>query len=172
MNIGLKIKNLRQKAGMRISDLAKASNLSISMISQMERNIITPSISTLITLAEIFGVKPSYFLEEESPQELLIKKQSQKQFINEIISPADGIPIYLYRIELNKDDSKKILLKKLSNYSAIYFLVSGNIEINKHKTYILKGGEALYLKKNLSEFEIKSKDKSILILFVFKNNDV
>lgn len=172
MNIGIKIKNLRQKTGMKISELAKASGLSISMISQLERNIITPSISTLITLAEIFGVKPSYFLEEDPPQELIIKKTLQAQFINEVISPSDGIPVYLYEIELNEGETKKISLKKLSNYSAIYFLASGSIEIKNEKNYILKCGEALYLRKNYPEFKLNSKEKSKLIIFIFKTNNV
>lgn len=172
MNIGLKIKNLRQKTGMKISELAKASGLSISMISQLERNIITPSISTLITLAEIFGVKPSYFLEEESPQELIIKKKTEGQFINEIISPSDGIPLYLYQIELNKGETKEVSLKKLSNYSSIYFVASGNIELKIGKSYNLRDSEAVYLKKNYPEFKLISKEKSKLILFIFKSNDV
>ncbi|MCX7905448.1 MAG: helix-turn-helix domain-containing protein [Elusimicrobiales bacterium] len=173
LNIGIKIKNLRQKNGMKLSDLAKATGLSVSMISQLERNIIMPSISTILSLSEIFGVKPSYFLEEERPNELLVKKSNNGEFINELLSPSDGIPIYFYKITLNENENKKILLKKTLNYSFICYVIYGKIFFKAlRKTYELLEGDLLYLRKSVVEFEINSIIISKLVIFIFKDNNV
>ncbi len=54
--LGYAIRTQRKKAGMTLLDLAKKADFSISYLSQIERNLLTPSIATLRTLAEALGI--------------------------------------------------------------------------------------------------------------------
>lgn len=64
IDIGPKIKELRLKKGLKLKDVARETDLSISLISQVENNNTSPSLSTLIKLANFLGTDTSFFLEK------------------------------------------------------------------------------------------------------------
>ncbi|HSJ37249.1 MAG TPA: XRE family transcriptional regulator [Planococcus sp. (in: firmicutes)] len=69
MNIGSKIKSLRLKNGLTQEELGERSDLSKGFISQLERDMNSPSIETFFTLLEVLGTTPKEFFEDaESPQ--------------------------------------------------------------------------------------------------------
>ena len=55
MNIGAKIKQLRQELGLTQEELADRAELSKSFISQLERDLTSPSINTLMDILECLG---------------------------------------------------------------------------------------------------------------------
>jgi transcriptional regulator with XRE-family HTH domain/KaiC/GvpD/RAD55 family RecA-like ATPase len=59
--LGAEIKNLRSKRGLSQSELARMIGVTASNISQVESNLIHPSIPALIKIAEILGVEVGYF---------------------------------------------------------------------------------------------------------------
>lgn len=65
INIGEKIKKLRKEKEMSIAELANKSDLSSSLISQIERNMVTPSIVSLWKIAQSLEVSVGYFFDEE-----------------------------------------------------------------------------------------------------------
>jgi transcriptional regulator with XRE-family HTH domain/quercetin dioxygenase-like cupin family protein len=68
--IGKKIREIRQNKNMKIIDLANKTDLSVSLISQVERGIISPSMDSLIKIATAIEVPIStLFLNEDSYEE-------------------------------------------------------------------------------------------------------
>jgi transcriptional regulator with XRE-family HTH domain len=65
-SIGKRIKVLRTDQGMTLSDLGEKVKLSISYLSQIERDKTTPSLSTLMDMARVLDVSPRYFFETEA----------------------------------------------------------------------------------------------------------
>ena len=63
-DIGPKIRKIRLRKGLKLKDVAKTSGLSVSLISQIENNNSSPSLSTLIKLSDFLGKNTSFFLEE------------------------------------------------------------------------------------------------------------
>ena len=63
-DIGPKIKEIIVRKGLRLKDVAKETGLSLSLISQIENNNSSPSLSTLIKLSDFLGKNTSFFLEE------------------------------------------------------------------------------------------------------------
>ncbi|MDP9365910.1 MAG: XRE family transcriptional regulator [Chloroflexota bacterium] len=57
MNIGYRVRNKRQEQGLSLRDLASRSGLSLSFLSQMERDLVRPSISSLKQVADALDVK-------------------------------------------------------------------------------------------------------------------
>lgn len=64
--LGGRIRDLRQSQNLRILDLAKMTNLTSSMISQVERAGISPSIETLKKIGNALNVPVGYFFEEDN----------------------------------------------------------------------------------------------------------
>lgn len=65
LNLGGRFKELRKQKGLTLKDLGEKTGFSPALLSQVENNIVSPSISTLWTLAEALGVKIGYFFQQE-----------------------------------------------------------------------------------------------------------
>lgn len=63
-HLGEKIRTLRRKVGMTQKELATQVGLTPSFISQLERDLISPSLDSLFKLSERLNVQPTYFLME------------------------------------------------------------------------------------------------------------
>jgi len=61
-NIGEKVKNLRKEARMTQAELASSLNMTPGAVSQIENDIITPSLQTLLHLSSLFGRPIDYFI--------------------------------------------------------------------------------------------------------------
>ncbi len=65
MEIGAKIKRLRVALGLTQEELADRCELSKGFISQLERDLTSPSIATLIDILECLGVTPRAFFSDD-----------------------------------------------------------------------------------------------------------
>lgn len=66
MNIGMKIKELRNKKNITVTQIADALKVSEQAIYKYEANKAEPSLSSLMKLAEIFGISVTSLLDENS----------------------------------------------------------------------------------------------------------
>ena len=64
VEIGSKIKSLRLKKGLTQEELGERTDLTKGHISQLERNLNSPSIETLFALLEVLGTTPKEFFDE------------------------------------------------------------------------------------------------------------
>ena len=64
MEIGSKIKSLRLKKGLTQEELGERTDLTKGHISQLERDLNSPSIETLFALLEVLGTTPKDFFDE------------------------------------------------------------------------------------------------------------
>jgi len=65
MKIGLKIKTLRKQQHMTLEQLAQKSKLSTGVLSQLERDISTPRVTTLQKISKTFGVTMSSLFSDD-----------------------------------------------------------------------------------------------------------
>ena len=71
MNIGLKLKELRVLKGLTQEELADRAELSKGFISQLERNLTSPSITTLTDILQCLGTSLGEFF-NETPEEQIV----------------------------------------------------------------------------------------------------
>ena len=62
--LGTKLRNARAAAGLTIAEVAERSELSVSYISEVERDQANPSIGALNRIAEAIGIRMSYLFED------------------------------------------------------------------------------------------------------------
>ena len=68
MEIGQKIKQLRIQKGLTLEELASRSELTKGFLSQMERDLTSPSIATLNDILEALGTTLAEFFKEENTE--------------------------------------------------------------------------------------------------------
>lgn len=74
MDIGNKIKQLRIQKGLTLEELASRSELTKGFLSQMERNLTSPSIATLNDILEALGTSLSEFFKEAKEEKVVFRK--------------------------------------------------------------------------------------------------
>lgn len=83
MKIGYRIKDLRIQHRITLKDLAKKTGLTTSFLSQLERDLTSPSVSSLEKIAEALNTKVGHFFEREEKKELFfIKKGTGKHVLD------------------------------------------------------------------------------------------
>ena len=65
MQVGRKVRDLRQRRGLTVQQLAEATGLSKGFISQVENNRTSPSLATLHALARALEISVAYLVVEE-----------------------------------------------------------------------------------------------------------
>lgn len=75
MEIGEKIKSLRKKMDLTQEELAERSELTKGFISQLERNLNSPSVDTLADVLEALGTNLGDFFSIKSEEEQIVFKQ-------------------------------------------------------------------------------------------------
>lgn len=75
MEIGSKIKELRVVKGLTQEELADRAELSKGFISQLERDLTSPSIATLSDILQCLGVSISEFFAEAADNQVVFKEE-------------------------------------------------------------------------------------------------
>ena len=84
MLIGAKIKALRLKKGLTQEELGERTDLSKGYISQLERDLNSPSIETLFSILEVLGTTPRDFFDDSLEEKKVVyNKDDQTSFIDE-----------------------------------------------------------------------------------------
>ena len=83
MDIGEKLKQLRQQRGLTQEELADRCELSKGFISQVERNLASPSIATLTDLLECLGSSLPAFFNEKQDEKIVFTPQDMFEKLDE-----------------------------------------------------------------------------------------
>lgn len=84
MLIGRKIKMLRLKKGLTQEELGERTDLSKGYISQLERDLSSPSIDTFFNILEVLGCEPKEFFDEKvAEQKVVYGKEDKTNFVDE-----------------------------------------------------------------------------------------
>ena len=77
MHLGQKIRDLRQRRGLTVQQLADASGLSKGFISQVENERTSPSLSTLHDLAGALDISAAYLVVEEDQVPCVVRAKER-----------------------------------------------------------------------------------------------
>lgn len=83
MNIGEKIKRLRVKKSLTQEELADRCELTKGFISQVERDLTSPSIATLVDILEGLGTNLKDFFNEKIEEKIVFEKEDAFESENE-----------------------------------------------------------------------------------------
>ncbi len=79
MQLGEKIKYYRKKKGLTIKELSELTNLSIGFISNLERDLNSPSVSNLQQICEVLGINLMEILKSTEDKEYIVCKNNRSE---------------------------------------------------------------------------------------------
>ncbi len=160
LSLGAKIREQRKARNLTLTEMAEQCDMSPSFLSQIERDKANPSVATLKTIAQVFGVSLGSFFEEEDstsdrpqPAETLAKvvRADQRKLLiypgsgirNELLSPDLQRAIQLMWIVMPPGtDTGNFLVHEGEECGIV---LQGTVEIwvgDEH--HILNAGDAIY----------------------------
>ena len=171
MTTGQKIYESRRKAGLTQEELADRCELTKGYISQLENDLTSPSIATLVDLLNALGGNLSDFFHEDEEEKIVfseseyIEKQSDGMKFKWVIPNAQKNMMEPVLVELEAGaDTRTDFPHEGEEFG---FVIEGRVSIEKAgKRHIAKKGESFYFTAN-KEHKIvnigKSKAKFIWI---------
>ncbi len=169
MDIGNKLKELRVLKGLTQEELADRSELSKGFISQLERNLTSPSITTLMDILQCLGTSIGEFFNEAPDEQIVFGKQDYfvkvdteyKNEIKWIIPNAQKNtmePIYL-----TLESGGSTCPDTPHEGEEFGYILQGTVSIHLgNKTYKAKKGESFYYTADKTHF-LSSKSGAVLI---------
>ena len=182
IDLGIRLKDLRTKRGFSQSELAKRVGVTPSTISQVESNLIYPSLPALLKMAEILGASVSSFFyeheEEEQPfffpaataTKVKLPDLDEESVVAKMLTPLDfNIKIEPYLIEIPPGNviSSHFMIHKGEEFG---YLLSGKLHVKiKQGVYTAKEGDVVYLKSEIpSQWENPGPDPTRILWIKIK----
>ncbi|MFV0254531.1 MAG: helix-turn-helix domain-containing protein [Erysipelotrichaceae bacterium] len=171
MEIGNKIKQLRQKNKLTLEELASRSELTKGFLSQLENELNTPSIATLENICEVFGVTMSEFFAEAKDQQIVF---TQKDFF---VDEREGSVVSWVVPHAQSNEMEPVLIKlkpgaksmEVSPHEGEEFgyVLEGSITLVGDNTKeIIKKGQTFYLKGEENHYLINKSKQVAQFLWV------
>jgi len=159
MEIGKKLKELRVGKGLTQEELADRAELSKGFISQLERDLTSPSIATLVDILQCLGTDLKEFFSEESDDQVVFHDEDyfekidpeQKNKIEWIIPNAQKNMMEPIRVTLEPGGTTYPDVPHEGEEFG--YVLKGNIKIHiGNKVYKAKKGESFYFVPNSSHY--------------------
>jgi transcriptional regulator with XRE-family HTH domain len=155
--IGSKLRRLRLRKSMGLLELSKHTGLSPALLSKLERDVMHPTLPTLLRIAMVFSVGLEYFFHSEpKPVFEIVRKKDRLRFP----APPGGGHVAYYFESLDFPVSDRILNSYFAEFESIdlehsklhqhagiefLYLLSGRLELRtgEHR-HELSDGDAVY----------------------------
>ncbi len=171
MNIGKNLKELRLRKNLTLEELASRSELTKGFLSQVERNLTSPSISTLEDILEALGTTLSEFFQPEKDEKIVFGTQDffvdeQEDYTIEWIIPnAQKNSMEPILLTLKPKGSSEIM--ESYNGEEFGYILKGNVILvqDEHR-YRLKARETFYIDGRKKHYLINAGNTEAKILWV------
>lgn len=176
--LGDKVREVRKSRHFTLEQLAEASGLTASYISQLERNLTEPSISSLRKIAQALDMPFYAFLEEGQPHTTLIRRGSRKSLVlresgiaYEYLTPLginEGAAPMLEIVEFKVEPGKWTNDCHLTHQSSeeCIFVLDGAVTVDcGEECFILEKGDSIYLRSNTPHNIFNHTDRTATAMF-------
>ena len=181
IRVGEKIKQLRERKGLSLKEVADATGFSAALLSQIENHLVSPSLGSIIKLAKALEVRVGDFFGETQGEPFAIVRKNERKTISRFAS-KEGVS-YGYSYESLGFEKKNRRMEpfivtlepatlKTSKTSVhegeeFIFVLEGEMEVifGDHAD-ILYPGDSIYYDSNIPHRVQCHEDKGTRILAV------
>jgi transcriptional regulator with XRE-family HTH domain len=160
--IGSKLRRLRLRKSMGLQELSKHSGLSPALLSKLERDVMYPTLPTLLRIAMVFSVGLEYFF-NAPPEPVLeiVRKKDRLRFpdspdskqpnyhFESLDFPVPSRPLNSYLAEFEAVKAEDVRMHEHPGIEVVYVL-TGKLEIrtatDQHE---LGEGDAIYFEASV-----------------------
>lgn len=152
MEIGDKLRNLRIQKNLTQEELGERTDLSKGYISQLERDLSSPSMETFFSILEVLGVTPEEFFHQDTVnQQVVYSKEDHTIYQDD----ENGYELEWLVSDSNEKEMEPVLLtfEKAGEYKTFepsrsetfIFVLEGELELRLgEKKYVAQAGQSIY----------------------------
>lgn len=155
--VGKRIRHLRKVQALTAEDLAKLAGVSQSMISQIERGQVSPSLDTLWKISHCLKVPVFSFFESQDQEDVTITRKGEQQAMKrvrpnthyQLLAPSSGKQISFFKVilEPGKDIESPLMFHSGEECG---YVIEGSICVEiDGSSYTLHEGDSIYFDSNL-----------------------
>ena len=175
-NIGYTLKNIRKKEKITLKSLSEKTGFSVAFLSNVERNITSPTIANLHTICYVLNVNLLDVL--TTPQEKLCVKLKERE---EILSNKEERISFFSMVATNRhlkcycmevtDEDEHSPTQHINDEIGI--IVSGELKITINSSeYLLKEGDTIYVPAKTKHFFQKIGLKKSISYWITLNKEI
>jgi len=171
MEIGNKIKTLRTINDLTLEELASRCELSKGFLSQLERDLVSPSINTLKDICEVMGVSLSEFFADNEAEKVIFTEndfftaKQENCTITWIVPNAQVKNMEPILVSLAPNGKSSIL--EPHEGEEFGFVLSGKITlVTEKQKQIIKKGQSFYLDGSSEHYFINESKHSAEYIWV------
>lgn len=171
MDIGQKLRELRLQNDLTLEDLASRSELTKGFLSQVERNLTSPSISTLTDILNALGTNLSEFFYEEKEEQIVFSTQDFFEDVQEdytiewVIPNAQKNEMEPIRLTLHPR-KKSHELQAHAGEEFGYVLKGAVTLVRGNKKYRVKAQETFYISGSTSHYLYNHGNSDAVVLWI------
>ena len=164
LHIGHKIRQLRKKAGLVLKDLSDRTGLSTPLLSQIEKEVVSAPVATLLRISRALDVDISFFFQNENSQEriIVIRRDESKILDSRYFGREESgyyyeAPAYKksrkhmepFLVEFRRKETGKLSYFSHEGEEFLYVL-QGKLEFRtEDQYYALDPGDSLYFESSI-----------------------
>lgn len=171
MVLGDKIKELRLQCDLTQEELANRCELTKGYISQLENDLTSPSIATLIDILSALGTTLKDFFSEEEEAKIVftendfIEKRTENSVANWLVPNAQKNMMEPMLLELNANSATEEDVPHEGEEFG--YVIEGEIVVHiGKKKYTVKKGESFYFASDKSHYIINVRKQTAKFLWI------
>ena len=170
--ISERLRRRRKDLGLTLREVAESAGLSVGFISQIERGIAMPSLSSLVSVARVLDVPVSDFLEPPNGTLPMTRHAERQRFM------IGSGPISYERLSANIPGAqlRSVLIHQPPNHRGeliahdgeeLFYILDGTltVEIEGART-VLNSGDSLHFRSSQRHLYWNNSNRSVTILHV------
>ena len=173
MQIGDKIKRMRIEKGLTQEELANRCELSKGFISQLENDLTSPSIATLIDILEILGTNLKEFFSDDKDEKITYKYEDMFETENHDLKyklmwlVPNAQKNEMEPIMITLDPGGKYTEEEPHEGEEFGYVLSGTITLHLgDKSYKVKKNESFYIKPRSNHYISNSGKTSAKVIWI------
>lgn len=182
LDLGARLRHRRKACGLTMQTVADRARLSVGFISQVERNLAAPSLSSLTSIAEAMGAHITDFLDPPRSGDLISREALREVYV------LPGAPFSYERLSTSFPGSQlsAVVMHKPPGFRSepmrhrgeeLYFVLEGEITVHVDDTEtVLRRGDSIHFASDRRHHTWNHTDREAVLLIcttmnVFEETD-
>jgi transcriptional regulator with XRE-family HTH domain len=172
VKIGARIREARQRRGMSLEQVAEETGLTKGFISQVERNLTSVSVASLVNICNAIGLRIGSLFEPARRDLIRHADRPGINFGSEnvtefMLTPAGQTQVQVIQSHIEPGGGSGNEAYSLNGEAEFVHVVSGGLEITVHgDTYLLESGDSLTFSPRDSHSWRNPSDVETIVLWV------
>jgi len=152
LHIGKKIRELRKKGGLVLQDLSDRTGLSKPLLSQIEKEMVSPPIATLLKISKALNTNIGFFFQNDGSEErvVVVRKDESKVIDSRYLGREESGYYY-----------EALAYKKSKKYMEPFLVEFKRKKADQLTYFNHEGEEFIYLLEGRLEF--RTEDQQVLL---------